>query len=196
MKAFFSISLLFLAMLPEMNSFLQVPNKINQTERAIIANPWKQVNFTVSPAVMIDEELGITATNLHELQDEDTRNRILKFDDFGNYQIVLGQSAVGDDMLFASRNGAADGKDDKPLTGNINVTEQPTVNILESGSWFLDDDDNLVLVSDNGRMKEEVLQIKQVSANRMVISFTKIIEGEEHTFKQVFESQPFIDLGW
>jgi len=196
MKAFhFCIPLVFLAVLPEMNPLFQSPIEDSQVEQVLTANPWKQVAFTVYPAIMIDEEAGITAKDLFILQDEETQNRIVRFGADGDYQIAFGESAMADDMMFAARSGSSDKEDEAPTTASEAPAEQPNVNILETGSWIMDNG-NLVLISDNGRMKEETLKVRKADDDRMIVSFTRIIDGEEHSFTQVFESQPFIDLGW
>jgi hypothetical protein len=196
MKAFhFCIPLVFLAVLPEINPLFETPIEDSQVEQILTANPWKQVAFTVYPALVIDEEAGITAKDLFVLQDEETQNRIVRFDAEGNYQIALGESAMADNMMFAARSGSADDSDQKPIQADEAPSGEPTVNILETGSWMMNDG-NLVLISDNGRMKEEVLKVRKADHDKMIVSFTRIIDGEEHSFTQVFESQPFIDLGW
>ena len=198
MKAFFSISIVLLFALQDVNFSPVSTQQEQQVKQILTANPWKQVGFTVSPAITIDEGLGITAKDLHVLQNEDEQNQIIKFDNEGNYKIGSGTSMLSPDMMFASRKVSKkdNTKEDENLNALEDVNELPTVTLLETGSWTMTGENKLVLMADNGRMKEETLTMKNLGHNKIILTFTRIIGGEQHTFTQVLEAQPFIDLGW
>lgn len=172
-------------------------SKVSQVKQILTANPWKQVAFNVSPAIVMDEEFGYAVEDLYSMQDEEIQNQIIKFDNEGNYKIGSGESALNNDILFASRKVAPkDRERENEDTDLYEGEESPTVNIFETGQWQMRGENKLVLTADDGRMKEEVLTLKYTEYNKVVITFTQMIKGKEHTFTQILESQPFIDLGW
>ena len=167
-----------------------------QVHDILISNPWKQIAFNVSPAIVMDEEFGYAVEDLYSMQDEEIQNQIIKFDTEGNYKIGSGESALNNDILFASRKVAPKEKEGEKDTDLYEGDESPTVNIFETGYWEVRGENKLILMADDGRMKEETLTLKYTEYNKIVITFTQIIKGKQHTFTQVLESQPFIDLGW
>lgn len=174
----------------------QPPIQPDQIQSMLVIHPWKQTQMTVFPAMLVDEELGLTTNDVFEEQSEEARNSIIRFDDFGNYHIVLTQSTVGQDALFAARNGEDNtSSDNEDNTSLANVTELPTVDIIETGGWYVDGNE-IVLMADDGRMSETRLQVTDMSATTMTISFARLIDGERYVFSQTFETQPFVDLGW
>ena len=198
MKSFFSISITSFLMLAYLGTQTISPvSKASQVKQILTANPWKQVAFNVSPAIVMDEEFGYAVEDLYSMQDEEIQNQIIKFDNEGNYKIGSGESALNNDILFASRKVAPkDRERENEDTDLYEGEESPTVNIFETGQWQMRGENKLVLTADDGRMKEEVLTLKYTEYNKVVITFTQMIKGKEHTFTQILESQPFIDLGW
>lgn len=196
MKSFFSISIASFLVFAYLGTqtVQPLPEEV-QVKQILTSNPWKQVAFNVSPAIVVDEEFGYTVEDLYSMQDEAIQNQIIKFDAEGNYRIGSGESALNNDILFASRK-VAPKEGDKKEMDLYEGEESPTVNIFETGRWEMRGENQLVLTADDGRMKEEVLTLNYIEYNKIVITFTQIIQGEEHTFTQVLESQPFIDLGW
>jgi hypothetical protein len=197
MKSFFSISITSLLVFAYLGTqTIQPLSKEAHVKQILTSNPWKQVAFNVSPAIIVDEEFGYSVEDLYSMQDEEIQNQIIKFDAEGSYKIGSGESALNDDILFASRKVAPKDGEKEETADLYEGEEFPTVNIFETGSWEMRGKNQLVLTADNGRMKEEVLTLKYTEYNKIIISFTQIIKGEEHTFTQILESQPFIDLGW
>ena len=169
--------------------------KDNQIKQILSSNPWKQVTYTVSPALSWENDEQVS--DLYEHIDEETRNNIIKFDVNGIYYIVQTQAFNDEEMMFAARNVKADDvKEEKEDNTLYDVTEDVNSDIIETGSWRFTDEGNLALMSDNGRMKEQLLKVEQVEMDRFVVHFTQDIQGETHTFTQTFESQPFIELGF
>lgn len=169
--------------------------KYDQIKQVLSSNPWKQVTYTVSPALAWENDEEVN--DLYAYLDEENRNNVIKFDVSGIYYIVKNQPFNDVDMMFAARNVKASDVKEKVKDKTLyNVTEDVSINIMETGSWRFTDEGNLALMSDNGRMKEQVLEVEQMDVDRFVINFTQEIGGEEHTFTQAFESQPFIELGF
>lgn len=169
--------------------------KYDQIKQVLSSNPWKQVTYTVSPALAWENDEEVN--DLYAYLDEENRNNVIKFDVSGVYYIVKNQPFNDVDMMFAARNVKASDVKEKVKDKTLyNVTEDVSINIMETGSWRFTDEGNLALMSDNGRMKEQVLEVEQMDVDRFVINFTQEIGGEEHTFTQAFESQPFIELGF
>lgn len=168
--------------------------KYDQIKQILSSNPWKQVTYTVSPALSWENDEQVN--DLYAHLDEETRNNIFKFDASGTYYIVQTQAFNDEDMMFASRNVKASDVKEKTKDQMLHsVTEDVNRDIIETGSWRFTDEGDLALMTDNGRMKEQILKVEQMGIDRFVINFTQEINGEEHTFTQVFESQPFIELG-
>ncbi len=169
--------------------------KYDQIKQVLSSNPWKQVTYTVSPALAWENDEEVN--DLYAYLDEENRNNVIKFDVSGIYYIVKNQPFNDVDMMFAARNVKASDVKEKVKDKTLyNVTEDVSINIMETGSWRFTDEGNLALMSDNGRMKEQILEVEQMDVDRFVINFTQEIGGEEHTFTQAFESQPFIELGF
>ena len=169
--------------------------KYDQIKQVLSSNPWKQVTYTVSPALAWENDEEVN--DLYAYLDEENRNNVIKFDVSGVYYIVKNQPFNDVDMMFAARNVKASDVKEKVKDKTLyNVTEDVSINIMETGSWRFTDEGNLALMSDNGRMKEQILEVEQMDVDRFVINFTQEIGGEEHTFTQAFESQPFIELGF
>ena len=169
--------------------------KDDQIKQILSSNPWKQVTYTVSPALIWENDEQVD--DLYAYLDEETRNKIIKFDVNGSYYIVQTQAFNDESMMFGAGNvksGDAKASNTKDQT-LYDVTEDVNPNILETGSWRFTDEGDLALMTNNGRMKEQILEVEKMDTDRFVIHFTKEIGGEEHTFTQVFESQPFIELG-
>lgn len=169
--------------------------KYDQIKQILSSNPWKQVTYTVSPALVWENDEQVD--DLYAHLDKETRNNIIKFDVNGSYYIVQTQAFNDEDMMFAARSvKASDVKEDEVKNKSLyNVTEDVTSDIIETGSWRFTDEGNLALMTNNGRMKEQILKVKEMGMDRFVINFTQEVGGEAHTFTQVFESQPFIELG-
>lgn len=194
MKAFLCIPFaLFFAFSPI--SEQPTAKKDEQIKQILSSNPWKQVTYTVSPALSWENDEQVS--DLYEYLDEDTRNNIIKFDVNGTYYIVQTQAFNDEAIMFAARNGKTESlKEEKTNNTLYNVTEDVNSNIIETGSWRFTANGDLALMSDNGRMKEQILNIEQVESDRFVVHFVQDIQGEIHTFTQTFESQPFIELGF
>jgi len=167
--------------------------KYDQIKQILSSNPWKQVTYTVSPALSWENDEQVN--DLYAHLDEETRNEVIKFDVNGTYYVVQTQSFNDENMMFAARSVKADDVKEEDQTLQ-DVTEDVNTNIIETGSWRFTDEGNLALMSDNGRMKEQVLQVEKMGMDSFVINFTRNIRGEDHTFTQIFESQPFIELGF
>lgn len=195
MKNFFCIPFAALLLFSPVLELPASTQKFERETKILSANPWKQSGFTVSPALTNAE--GEVIEDLHNRQDKETDNSMLKFTADGTFYVVLGKSITGEDMMFAARSGKSMTKskveEDEELE---EVTESTTSDVLEFGSWSFNADGNLVLMTNNGRMKENIMKVEEISANEIIISFKREIGGTLHTFTQTLEAQPFVDLGW
>lgn len=193
MKIFYClpiITLLFAFTPVEKNPTAQ---KVEYFKQILSSSPWQQSAYTVSPAIQMSENIAISDLYYH--QDEETRSSVIKFDASGNYYVLLGESAM-ENTMFAARNGESNESETNFDEEDYEVTEEVTTNIIETGSWTMSDNGDLVLVADNGRMKEQILHIEKLGTDQLVINFTQDIGGEYHTFTQVFDAKPYLDLGW
>jgi hypothetical protein len=169
--------------------------KNNQLSQILTSNPWKQVTYTVSPAIIMEN--GGQVNDLFPHLEEQTQNSIIKFDANGTYYLIKGQSFNPNDMMFAARNITSDTQKEDVQNDKLHDTaEDVSSDILESGDWSINDDGNLVLMANDGRMKEQILKVNQLGSDRFVVNFSKEIGGETHTFTQEFESQPLLELRW
>ena len=167
--------------------------KVESFKQILSSSPWQQSAFTVSPAIQMSEHVAVSDLYYH--QDEEARSSVIKFDASGNYYVLVGESAM-ESTMFAARNGEATETTTQMDEEDYDVTEDVTTNILETGSWSMNDNGDLVLVADNGRMKEQILHIEKLGTDQLVINFTREIGGEYHTFTQVFDAKPYLELGW
>ena len=193
MKIFYCLPIVFLfAFTPVKDA--PTTQKLSYFKQILSSSPWQQSAFTVSPSIQVSENLAVNDLYYH--QDEDTRNSILKFDMNGTYYVILGESIL-ESTMFAARSGnTAQNETTIQDDEEYEITEDVTTNILETGSWNFNDNGDLVLVADNGRMKEQILEVEQLGTEQLVINFTQEIGGEYHTFAQVFDAKPFLELGW
>ena len=170
--------------------------KYDQIKQILSSNPWKQVTYTVSPALVWENNEQVD--DLYAHIDEEKRSNIIKFDVNGSYYIVQTETFNDESMMFGAGNvkaGNAKKSEEKDRTLH-DVIEDVTSNVVESGSWRFTDGGDLALMSNNGRMKEQLLQVEEMGVDRFIINFTQDVGGESHTFTQEFEAQPFVELGF